>query len=360
MNLHIVPDNTFINAFYDNVQELGLLDENKIVVRTNNRSLSAVKRKVFFAPLYSDSFTANVGDTLQYDKVFIHYFTPLLYRWVAQNQFRELNWAVWGGDLYNLSSLDRMCYEPITQKRYVGKDFSMKKILYETKVWVTQNAYREKAYAKVNNILTWMRQEYLFALRHLKVQANHQFFFYENQFPYEKLDAIPKKRPDTNEVSLIIGNSASPTNNHMDLVQFLDSNKVKANLFIPISYGDSRYISFLKKNLRYSYGNLEFIERHMPFEEYLQFISEADALVMNTIRPQGYGNVLMMLYMNRPVYFNDKNISLPDLEENNITWRSIKDLPALTKENAYVPNKAAVVNLLSHERLLNEYKNLFS
>ncbi|MBA4056896.1 MAG: hypothetical protein C0490_19435, partial [Marivirga sp.] len=160
MNLHIVPDNTFINAFYDNLQELGLLNENKIIVRTNSKNLAAVKRKLFFSPLYSRSFTEYVGDTLQYEKVFIHYFTPLMYRWVAQHKFKELNWAVWGGDLYNLSSLDQICYEPLTQMNYVSKDFSLKKILYGTKVWITQEAFKKKAYAKVNNVLTWMQQEY--------------------------------------------------------------------------------------------------------------------------------------------------------------------------------------------------------
>jgi len=360
MNLHIVPDTTFINTFYDNLQELGLLNENKIIVRTNNKTLSAVKRDLFFSPLNSRSFMEYVGDTLQYKKVFVHYFTPLLYRWVAHHKFRELNWAVWGGDLYNLSSLDHICYEPLTKTNYVSRDSSLKKILYETKVWITQEPFRKKAYAKVNNILTWMQSEYQFALRHLDVRANHQFFFYENQFPYERLDSIREKPSYTKELSLIIGNSASPANNHLDVVRFLETHKVKANLLIPVSYGDSGYISFLRKNLSYSYGNLEFVDRYMAFEEYLQFISAADALVMNTVRPQGYGNILMMLYMDKPVYFNEKNISLPDLTQNGISWRSIDDLPSLSKENAELSNKAAVVKLLSHERLLKAYKALFT
>lgn len=360
MNLHIVPDNTFINSFYDNLQELGLLSGNKIIVRTNNKTLSSVKRDLSFSSLNSRSFKEYVGDTLQYKKVFVHYFTPLLYRWVAQHKFKELNWAVWGGDLYNLGSLDHMCYEPLTEMNYVNKDFSLKKILYDTKVWITQEPFRKNAYSKINNILTWMQHEYQFAVQQLDVRPGHQFFFYENQFPYERLDSIRETPADTKEISLIIGNSASPTNNHLDIVQFLETNKVKANLFIPVSYGDSGYISFLRKNLRYSYGNLEFVDRFMPFEEYLKFISTVDALVMNTIRPQGYGNILMMLYMDKPVYFNKKNISLPDLTQNGINWRSIEELPALSKGNNRLSNKAAVVKLMSHERLLKAYNALFS
>jgi hypothetical protein len=36
MNLHIVPDNSFVNKFCDNLQELGLWEDNKIIVRSND------------------------------------------------------------------------------------------------------------------------------------------------------------------------------------------------------------------------------------------------------------------------------------------------------------------------------------
>ena len=108
MNLHIVPDNTFINKFYENLQELGLTGTNRVVVRINEPELKSVKHNLPFAPLYSSRFESLVGNTFEYEKVFIHYFTPLLYRWVATHKFRELNWMVWGGDLYNLPGLDTL------------------------------------------------------------------------------------------------------------------------------------------------------------------------------------------------------------------------------------------------------------
>jgi hypothetical protein len=35
----------------------------------------------------------------------------------------------------------------------------------------------------------------------------------------------------------------------------------------------------------------------MAFEEYLNFLAASDGLIMNTVRPQGYGNILMMMYV---------------------------------------------------------------
>ena len=359
MNLHIVPDNTFINAFYDNLAELDLLKANKVVVRTNHKQLVSIKREIPFAPLYSRQFERIVGDTIRYEKVFIHYFTPLLYKWIARHHFKELNWMVWGGDLYNLPGLDHLCYEPLTLRRYVERDWSPATLLYKLKVQLLHASHKADAYRKVKNILTWMREEYKFALDNLPVKAAHKFFFYENQFPYAALDRFRNPAQTEGRVKLIIGNSGSPANNHMDVVEFLNDQGIEADLVIPASYGDKRYIRFLKKNLIFKHGNLEFIEQYMPFESYVEMISGADALVMNTVRPQGYGNILMMMYLNKPVYFNQKNSSLSELTEAGIEFRDIKALGDLRK-GTEIDNQDRVTALLSHDRLLETYKALFS
>jgi hypothetical protein len=359
MNLHIVPDNTFINAFYDNLKELGLLGGNRLVVRTNGKNLVSVKRDLPFAPLYSERFENFVGDTGEYKKVFIHYFTPLLYKWVARHQFNELNWMVWGGDLYNLPGIDALCYEPITLNKYIKRDRSLATLLYKLKVYMIHDSFKTAAYGKVSNILTWMREEHQFALSHLPVKAGHKFFFYENQSPYAALDAFRKPIQGKEKIRLIIGNSGTPANNHLDVVEFLNQQGVQADLIIPVSYGDKRYISFLKKHLTFGHGSLQFIEEYMSFEDYVEVLSGADALVMNTVRPQGYGNILMMLYLDKPVFFNEKNSSLAELREAGINYRYIRELPAL-KKGTLVENKNRVAALLSHDRLLATYRQQFS
>jgi dTDP-N-acetylfucosamine:lipid II N-acetylfucosaminyltransferase len=360
MNLHIAPDNSFINRFYDNLAEINALANNKIIIRTHAQSLKAVKRDIAFAKLYSKKFNLLVGDTESYEKVFIHYFTPLLYRWVARRKFKEVSWMVWGGDLYNLPETDLMCYEPLTLNKFVKKTTSLSKLLYHLKVMFTQSLFRKEAYAKLKNVLTWLPSEYEFACNHLPIGAQHQFFFYENPIEYGMLDATREKSASAirKRPILIIGNSASATNNHIDTIQFLNENNLKADLMIPLSYGEKPYVEFLKKNIRYDGGNIDFIERYLPFNEYLNLISSADGLVMNTKRPQGYGNILMMLYLNKPVYFNPKHIALPDLSKNNIRWKTIEDLKNGTIGN--VENKEGVLKLLSHERLLKEYARLFA
>jgi glycosyltransferase involved in cell wall biosynthesis len=205
-----------------------------------------------------------------------------------------------------------------------------------------------------------MATEYEFAKRHLPVVASHKFFFYENQLPYEKLDSFVVPVHQNETLVLIIGNSGSPENNHLDVIRFLDENRIKAHLLIPVSYGDSGYIKFLKKTASYSCGKIEFVDRYMPFDEYLNFLGRADALVMNTLRPQGYGNILMMMYIGKPVVFNERNISLTDINEAGLTWFKLDDLKSYKVLKKVAANKEAVMNLFSHARLLKEYQLLFS
>jgi hypothetical protein len=66
----------------------------------------------------------------------------------------------------------------------------------------------------------------------------------------------------------------------------------------------------------------------------------------------------MMMYLGKPVFFNTKNISIPDLDEAGLKWMPIESLRSFEKTT--IQNKEAVVKLLSHDRLLKEYSELFS
>ena len=69
---------------------------------------------------------------------------------------------VWGADLYNLPFIRQNFYEAITRKNLIKKQL-VNEWLYLLKVWVTNMPYKNKAYSKVDHVLTWMESEYTFA-----------------------------------------------------------------------------------------------------------------------------------------------------------------------------------------------------
>ena len=360
MNLHIVSDSKFSNTFYTNLQEIGLLANNKIIARSNQTSLSHISHPIPFASLYSREFADLAGDTRQYEQVFIHQFSPLMYRWVARRAFRQLNWMVWGGDLYNLPFVDHNFYEAQTQA-YTTVSRSHENFLYLLKVYLTNIPFRGKAYSKVTGLYTWMQSEVEFALRNIKgLNAKHEFFFYENHVPYQNLDALRLTPVKNDRLRIVVGNSATPTNNHVDAIEKISASGLQADLIIPVGYGEPKYVRFLKKNTDfYKIGSIEFVETFMGFEEYVRLLASADALVMNHIRPQGYGNIFMTMYLGKPVFLNAKNLSLSDLNTAGLQWFPLSDLAKL-RELRIEDTRDKILKLFSHERLVSLYKKLFS
>lgn len=364
MNLHIGVDNLFIEKLYDNLAELGILGNNKIIIRSPDRP-KHIRRDVLYAPLYSKEFELLAGDTSTYERVVIHQFSPLMYRWVANHSFKTLDWAVWGVDLYDLPFVNYELYEPYTRSGFIKGNDSLNDILYSIKYLFTNSMYRNKAFRKVTNLLTWMDSEYEFARQNIPAfKGNKVYFFYENTVSYEELYRHVSAS-NTSRLAqrkrLIVGNSATPTNNHIDVLRFLQNNGIEADVIIPLSYGDDRYSEFLRKNVAfYKNGSVEFMEKRLDFNSYLEFLNNADALVMNNIRPQGYGNIFIMLALGKRVFLNNKNVSVRDLTNLNIPWYPIQELKSFIQANRKDPeDNQTLFNLLSHKKNLEMLSGLF-
>jgi dTDP-N-acetylfucosamine:lipid II N-acetylfucosaminyltransferase len=358
MNLHILPDSKFSQKFYSTIKEISLLSSNKFIVVTPSAKLQFVQEPLGFAKINSPAFINFIGQTYRYDRVFIHQFSPLLYRWVAQNSFKELNWMIWGGDLYNLPDADFNFYEEET-RRYIKKQWISPNWLYHLKVLLTNSKFKDQAYSKVSRVFTWMNSEYQFASDQIpSLKAKHEFFFYENETAYHEVE-MTKSNLNSENGYFILGNSGTPTNNHLDAIKFLNELGVKTNLIVPVSYGEAGYIKYIKSRTNfYKGGRIEFLDKFMSSSDYMSLLKKSEGLIMNNIRPQGYGNIFLMMALGKPVFLNSKNISVDDLTNSGLVWNEIS---AIGSTNQYlIPKRDALLNLLSHSKLIELYGKYFS
>lgn len=362
MNLHVLPDSKFSQVFIQHIQRLNLSSTNRFVVRSNAAKLTHVDSSFPFAKAGSHPFRKLVGDTLQYDKVFIHNFSPVLYPWVATSSFRELSWMMWGADVYGLSFVKYSFLEKETRNLYKENRGSLSNWLYELKVKLVAARFRERAYSKVNKVLTWMKGEHQFAQEHISsLHASHEFFFYANQQSYEQLPTVVEIATSEKPKTYIVGNSGYPVNNHLDALEAVQRLGREVQLKVPVSYGDPHYIKLLRKACEErGYGNVAFIDQYMSGADYIQFLSEADGLIMNTIRPQGYGNILMMMAMGKPVFMNSRNVSLNDLVDMGIQPLLIDQVGESVPSGQLQKTAAIVKAYFSQQRLDERYTSLFS
>ncbi|WP_441000577.1 TDP-N-acetylfucosamine:lipid II N-acetylfucosaminyltransferase [Fodinibius sp. SL11] len=110
--------------------------------------------------------------------------------------------------------------------------------------------------------------------------------------------------------NILLGNSASATNNHLEAFDLLrEVNIADRKIVAPLSYGYPRYAEAIIEEGKKQFGD-QFtpLTSFLPLEEYNQLISNCGIVIMNHYRPQAVGNIIAALYMGAKVFLNDTDI----------------------------------------------------
>jgi|GEM_PF-994953 len=368
MNLHVLNDEKFFDPFVEKMEELKLLDNNVFVVKERG-PLKFIKRKDLVYGRIGDK--ERIGDVSKYDKVFIHSFTFHLYRWVHQNTFKELNWMIWGKELYESNLVDYPLYESKTKSilQKIKRMRPMMSSYYRKAEQFFLQIDIEKVYNKFDYVLTWIEPEYRFAIEHIKgLKAAHKSFAYTFEVDTEILsnlfdDKQLYEHKQKKMLRCIIGNSGASSNNHLDALEKIKDVNFH-EVMLPVSYGDVDYISLLKKEvqLHYNYQHITFADRFMRFDEYLHFFMGYDVFISNASRPIGMGNIWMALLTGKLVFMNSKNLVFPFLRSLGLQIFDIDDIcriyEILNKVNL-TKNRDIATNFLSKNKITTLYENLF-
>jgi len=107
--------------------------------------------------------------------------------------------------------------------------------------------------------------------------------------------------------NILLGNSASATNNHLEAIDFLKKLEIKERQVVtPLSYGFDNYANVIE-----SYGyqqlsdNFVSVREFMPLEQYNKLISNCGFVVMNHYRSQAMGNLITSIYLGAKVFLNE-------------------------------------------------------
>lgn len=175
----------------------------------------------------------------------------------------------------------------------------------------------------INNILNYKLKERLrgfvikrigFLLTYVKGSVDLARKYYGARGEYIEMigylsNSIPShtisfKNYKKNNITILVGNSADPTNNHFAALDKLtEFKKENIQIYTPISYGDKDYE---KKVI--NYGNSLFgdkfidITELISYSEYIHFLKDIDIAVFNHQRQQAMGNTINILAMKKKVY----------------------------------------------------------
>ncbi|EHJ06117.1 TDP-N-acetylfucosamine:lipid II N-acetylfucosaminyltransferase [Marinobacter manganoxydans] len=159
--------------------------------------------------------------------------------------------------------------------------------------------------------------------------------------------------------AILIGNSATYTGNHAEVFSLLRELQVNDRQVIaPLSYGDPKLAAILNAmGQTYFADNFEPLMDFMPIEDYIAIIKKCGYVIMNHVRQQAVGNIVIMLYLGARVFLRQENPAYNFFRKSGITISTVQELvenPELLNEPLtqieQAKNKAIVSDYWSRER----------
>lgn len=164
-------------------------------------------------------------------------------------------------------------------------------------------------------------------------------------------------------VKIQIGNSADPSNNHLDaLKKLLPYKSQDIEIYVPLSYGDQEYAQKVME-----LGNDWFGEKFIPittfmtFDQYIDFLKNIDIAIFSHQRQQAMGNTITLLALGKTVYMRSDVSQWDFLQHLGL---KLRDVSCFEKSQLSVAealhNKEKTLSFFSRKALINQYAEIFN
>lgn len=342
---HFLIDSTYASDFIDFICENYKDENHKFVVLTflnerecvkNNKNLDKIDI------LYKNrQYIKYLSKINKYDKLIIH---GLFNKWVIFALFfnkkilKSSTIIMWGADLY-------------IHRNYESSKKIKDKIIDFMRGYIFRN---------VNTLGFDMPTDYQLMKEWYKVKRNAFFITYPQPINKELISLALKEKTNSSSITnILLGNSASKENNHLEALEYLSNfSKENIKIYCPLSYGDTE--EYKQKVIEK--GTLLFNNKFVPItnfmssEEYAKFFSKMNVAIFNNNRQQAMGNITLASFLGCKVY----------LRQNTTMWRQYVEVggchfyPVETikeqeiKELKYIDNESIDINKKYFEKLQNK------
>ena len=284
------------------------------------------------------------------DKIIIHGLNnPRLLLFLAfyPRIIRYCIWSIWGGDVYFYKYQNNRLKHRITE------------------------SLRKKVIPKIPVITSIVKGDYEEVKKVYRSRAKYVYSIYNPVFDYNSIKESEKTKMTfrNDEVRILIGNSADPSNNHVEIFDTLAIYRnQKIKIITPLSYGGNK--EYVEKVCNYGKKifKKQFIPllKFQPIEEYNKLLSSVKVLVLNHERQQALGNVFTVLAFQKKIflrgditsfnYFKDLGIKVYDTREiKNMNFRDFLFFdPAIGQRNSNIVEKE-----ISENKRVKLWKNVF-
>jgi dTDP-N-acetylfucosamine:lipid II N-acetylfucosaminyltransferase len=368
---HLCSDDKFIdNAI--SIFESAFPGKNIIFAYTKGQKPKFIKRKIHYDIGAKDViFGINNNSINSADVVVIHSLSNAWFRTIEKlNKKVPIVWIGWGFDYYDIidPNDDRLLEKTFSMEK---KRHSRRKLGMKQRIQSLLNSMprKKKVIERIDFFSPVLSNEYnLLKSAHTWKRFPRQVDW--NYSPSEKdLSHYVNSKESSIKmgVDILIGNSATSTNNHLEIFDILEKIDIKnCNLVVPLSYGDSSYGAEVKEIGEMKFGsNFDALIDFMPIEEYMQKIGQCGFVIMNHVRQQAVGNTIIMAYMGAKVFLRKETPTYEFFKGVGLNIFSVQELenqPSLLtshlKIDQVLENRIILDRIWSHSTLIEKTKKL--
>lgn len=252
----------------------------------------------------------------------------------------KILWLAWGYDIYqpwnNMPAILPVdLYKPLTRKMITPQCSLAKRIRRKIKKIVFYKQFRDVRLEKSRIVceeldlqqLLMKRIDYMSTILPSEYNMLCEYpHFTATYFPFQycNREKLESNWIDADANRILLGNSATATNNHLDIFDRLSKENIINECIVPCSYGDFDYRDNLVRAVE-SKPNINIVRDYMPFADYIQMLRSCRVGIFGHIRQQAIGNVLFCMLQGSKVFLWRDSVAYKYFKQAGYVIFSIDD-----------------------------------
>ncbi len=309
----------------------------------------------------------------QYDVVILHGLNGFYSKLVLGSEDpRKFLWIFWGAEVYNnpLLNKENILGEKTQKLASNRNEISIRRIKQLVRKYLIplpQFKLIKAAASLIIYVAATYEEDYLNLKSKQVAHPDSQFLFF-TYFPPEFVFKDISESTVKGE-NILLGNSATPENNHVEALNILKSFTSKTRKIITVlSYGDEIYgKKILKKGRELFPEEFEPVMVFMPMDKYMEILKSCSVAIMNHYRQQGIGNIYSLLLMGTKVFLNERNTMFHYLKRIGCYVYSVTEINSSNMDAMLRPltqheadhNKKILKMELAADRLVQHLQSYF-
>ncbi|MGL5387011.1 MAG: TDP-N-acetylfucosamine:lipid II N-acetylfucosaminyltransferase [Serratia sp. (in: enterobacteria)] len=313
--LHLCPDEKFIDRALDTF-ESAFPGQNKICAYTKKGPAKYIKRDIEYSANSTDMLLGvNKKYINKFDVLILHSLNSAWFRTIERLDINTpIIWIGWGYDYYDIIDPHNNSLLVRTrefEKNRNAKEKRKKGIKQRIQDLLNSKNRVRRLIERIDYFSPVIATEYD-VLKHVGNWKSFPKLARWNYAPAEcELSTYVRNVQESNftKENILVGNSATSTNNHLEAFDLLK--KIGFNyreIVVPLSYGDLSYSVDLRNIGEVLLGgNFSPLIDFMAPIEYMKKINQCGFVIMNHVRQQAVGNIIIMLYLGAKVFLREEN-----------------------------------------------------